>query len=169
MKKLSFIFVALIFSAQIAFANVFNSPQKLEYIVPKLPQFSEVSCNFKQQKQMPNNVILNSSGEFYFNSKTGVVFKTTSPIKTVNAYSPKEYNQINDVINAIANRKYSKIENQFDFYYIGEKPWEFAMKPKSTSQASKYLKSIEIYGANRISKMVITTTNSVKTTIWFYD
>lgn len=169
MKKFCFILIALILSIQIASANVFNSPQKLEYIVQKLPQFEEVNCKFKQQKSMPNNVVLNSSGDFHFDKNSGVIFKTTSPIKAVNSYSSKEYNQINDIINAIANRKYSRIENQFDFYFINATPWQFAMKPKSNSQTSKYLKSIEITGSNRISKMVIITTNAVKTTIWFYD
>lgn len=163
-------FLILFFAIpQFAFADVFNSPKNLESIAPKLPPFNEVNCNFKQEKRLPNNVILKSSGKFSFKKETGVVFKTTYPIQAVNSYSPKEYNQINDIINAIANRKYAKIENQFNFYFVESSPWEFAMKPKASSQTSKYVKSIEIYGNKHISKLIITTTNAVKTTIWFYE
>lgn len=168
-KNVIYILIAIFFIPQACFADVFNSPRDLEYIVQKMPVFDVMDCNFKQEKKMPNNVILNSSGEFVFDKTNGVTFKTTYPIKTVNAYSPREYNQINEIINAIANRKYSKLENQFNFYYLDTNPWQFAMKPKVNSQASKYIKYVEIFGKNQISKMVVATTNSVKTTIWFYE
>lgn len=168
-NKIIYVLIAIFFIPQVCFADVFNSPKSLEYIVQKMPVFSNVDCNFKQEKKMPNNVVLNSSGEFLYDKTNGVTFKTTYPIRAINAYSPKEYNQINEIINAIANRRYSKLENQFNFYYLDTNPWQFALKPKTNSQASKYLKYIEISGSKRISKMIVATTNSVKTTIWFYE
>lgn len=163
------ILLAFLILPQIALADVFSSPKSLEYIVPNLPQFSSVNCRFKQEKRMPNNVVLKSSGKFSFDRKAGVVFNTQEPIKAVNAYTSKDYNQINDIINAISNKKYSKLEHQFDFFYVNSTPWQFGLKPKKNSQTAKYLKSIEIYGTNKISKIVVTTNNSVKTTIWFYE
>lgn len=150
-------------------ADVFDHPQKLETVVQKLPPVGEVKCNFKQEKTMPGNVVLKSSGKFSFNKNSGAVFNTFYPVKSVSSYSSKDYRQINDIVDAVATRNYSKIENYFDFYFIDSKPWSLAMEPKPASKAAKYLKSIELSGTNRISKMTITNVNSVKTTIWFYD
>lgn len=155
---------------QAAAAGVFDHPQKLSEIYPQLPEFKSVNCKFKQEKTLPNTTIpLISSGDFQFIKEKGIVFKTKYPIESTTSYNAAEFNQINDVINAISNKSFSKIENIFDFYFTktGE-DWTLGFIPKKSHQASKYLASVEIEGRNDISKITIKMKNSTETTIRFY-
>lgn len=168
-KKFLIIFIILFMSLP-AFADVFNHPQKLSYIIQNLPEFNNIKCKFEQEKALPgSNVILKSSGNFEFEKEKGIVFKTTFPVQSETNYNTDGYKQINDIINAISNKNYGKIEAVFDFYFEqkGGK-WTLGLVPKKSKQPSKYIKSIEIEGEKNISMMKITTQNSVVTKIRFY-
>ncbi len=169
-KKIFIIFSIFFITMQAAAAGVFDHPQKLSEIYPQLPELKNVNCKFKQEKTLPNTTIpLISSGDFQFIKEKGIVFKTKYPIESTTSYNAAEFNQINDVINAISNKSFSKIENIFDFYFTktGE-DWTLGFIPKKSHQASKYLASVEIEGRNDISKITIKMKNSTETTIRFY-
>ena len=150
-----------------AYGNVFEHPEKLENIAGNIPQYNNVSCKFFQEKFLPNsNVILKSSGDFKYEKDKGVTFYTTYPIKSTTSYTSREYRHINNVISAITNKSYSKLEKDFQFYY--ESGWKLGLIPKNTSQIYNYLKSIEIEGnKDMITKIVILTVDSGKTSIRF--
>ena len=169
MLKKILLFIWLTLSAPIVFANVFDHPQKLSTISNNLPELNSINCKFKQEKTFPNsNVKLNSSGNFKFIKNQGIVFYTTYPTNFVTTYNSSEYKQINDIINAISTKSYSKIERIFQFYYEkNNNIWSLGLIPKPTHPCAKYLYSIEIYGTTYINKIVITTKSSGKTTIWF--
>jgi len=171
MLKKIFITLSIFFiTMQTAAAGVFDHPQKLSEIYPQLPQLHSVNCKFKQEKTLPNTATtLTSSGDFQFIKDKGVVFKTTYPIESTTSYNASEFKQINEVIRAISNKSYSKIENIFDFYFTktGE-IWTLGFIPKKSHQSAKYLASVEIEGQNDISKIIIIMKNSTRTTIRFY-
>ena len=169
-KKILLIFFIIMGVNVSGFAGVFDNPKKLEEIAPNLPEFSSIKCKFEQEKTMPNSqMVLKSSGDFEFIKGEGIIFKTTFPIESTTSYNSTEYKQINDIVNAISNKNYGKIEAVFDFYFdkVGDK-WTLGLVPKKSKQVAKYLKSIEIEGINDISKMKITTQNSVVTLIKFF-
>ncbi len=168
-KKLFQILVITIVFCQSSYANVFEHPQKLSTITNELPELSSINCRFRQEKTFPNsNVKLNSSGNFKFVKGKEIVFHTTYPTNMVTTYNTTEYRQINDIINAISTKSYSKIEKIFTFYFQKtNNNWNLGLIPKQSHSCAKYLSSIEIQGASYITKIVITTKNSGKTTIWF--
>lgn len=166
-----FLIITIIFFMNLpAFADIFEHPQKLSYIVQNIPEFSSIKCKFEQEKILPEtNVTLKSSGDFEFIKDRGVIFKTTFPIQSETNYSTDGYKQINDIINAISNKNYEKLEAVFDFYFVKQgTKWSLGLTPKKMKQPSKYIKSIEIDGEKNISMMKITTQNSVITKIRFY-
>ena len=116
-----------------------------------------------------SGMVLKSSGDFVFEKNKGVVFNTTYPIQSTTSYTSRDYRQINNVITAISNKSYSKLEKDFRFFYEGnEKNWDLALLPKVDSKAYNYLKSIEIIGnSSKISKIIILTCDKTQTTIWF--
>lgn len=168
-KKLVQILMIIVLCCQCASANVFEHPQKLSVITTKLPELNNINCKFKQEKTFPNSgVKINSSGNFKFNKNKGIVFHTTYPTDFVTTYNSSEYRQINDIINAISTKSYSKIEKIFQFYFeTTNNIWHLGLVPKKNHQCSKYLNSIEIQGTNYITKIIISTKTSGKTTIWF--
>lgn len=172
MIKKFLIFFLLIFTINLsAQANVFDHEQNLAYISKQLPVLQNITCKFRQEKYIPSsNITLKSSGDFKFEKEKGVTFFTTYPIKSTTSYTSAEFKQINSVITAISNKSYSKLEKDFKFYYqkISDN-WSLGLKPKTSSQASKYLQSIELEGRKDISKIVIITTDNIKTTIHFYQ
>lgn len=166
-KKICLI-LAILFFMQPTFASVFEHEQKLAYIVKQLPAMKSVSCKFKQEKYLPNSkVTLKSSGDFKFVKNKGVTFYTTYPIKSTTSYSNKEFKQINNIITAISNKSYSKLEKDFNFYFQKNSNWDLGLKPKSSSKVANYIKSIEIEGNEDISKIVIITSDLTRTTISF--
>ena len=150
-------------------ANLFDSPQNLEYIIARIPVIQNRKCLFSQEKFMPNNVVLKSSGLFSFDTNSGITFTTLKPVYSVNSYSTNEYGQINKVIDAILHKNYKPIENQFDFYFLENFFWQLGLVPKHNTNVSKYIKSIEVEGRDSIIKIIVTQTNSVKTVIRFYE
>ena len=148
-------------------ASVFDNPQKLEDFASKLPQYGDVSCKFVQEKFLPkSDIMLKSAGDFKYEKNKGVTFYTLYPIKSTTSYNSREYKQINNVISAISNKSYSKLEKDFQFYY--KDGWTLGLTPKKESQVSKYLKSIEVEGnSDMITKIVILTVDSGKTKISF--
>lgn len=167
-KFLILLFCQMIFTS-FCYANVFEKPQNIEYIAKQIPKMGDINCKFKQEKYLPSsNIKLNSSGNFSFKKDVGITFYTTYPVKTTTTYSSSEYKQINSIISAITNKSYGKLKKEFNFFFEGiSGNWNFGLKPKNNSSIKKYLSSIEIQGSNYISKMVITTSDKVVTTIWF--
>lgn len=149
-----------------AYGNVFEHPQSLETIAGQIPVLNSTECKFRQEKTIPaSNVVLKSSGDFKYEKDKGVTFYTTYPIKSTVSYTSKEYKQINNVINAISNKAYAKLEKDFQFYYINQ---TLGLIPKKESPAFNYLKSIEIeFSQTAITKMIILAADSTKTVIWF--
>ena len=167
-----FLLVLLLFLSTQAFANVFEHEESLSVISEKLPKLNDISCKFSQEKIIPNsNIVLKSSGDFVFEKQNGAVFYTKYPIKSTSSYTTREYRQINNIITSISNKNYKRLEKDFKFYY--QDGWTFGLVPKQSSQAFNYLKSIEICGTgvnggnDRITKLVILTTDNTKTTIKF--
>ena len=166
------IFVSLIFIAAVnllASASVFEHEQNLNYISKQLPELQNITCKFRQEKFIPaSSITLKSSGDFKFEKEKGVTFYTTYPIKSTVSYTSGEYKQINNIITAISNKSYSKLEQDFKFYFQKNNAyWTLGLAPKTSSPTHKYLKYIQIEGNNDISKIVITTSDNVKTTIHF--
>lgn len=169
-RKIFLIFSILFLTSCSAIAGVFDHPQKLSEIFPQLPDLNSVNCKFKQEKILPNATVpLRSSGDFQFIKEKGIVFKTIYPIESTTSYNAAEFKQINEVINAISNKSYSKIENIFDFYFTknGEN-WTLGFKPKKSHQSAKYLAYVQIEGKTDIAKIIIKMKNSTETTIRFY-
>ena len=166
MKKI-FILILLFLTSPV-FAGLYDKEEPLNNISKKIPALNNISCKFRQEKQA-SNIVLKSSGNFVFDKSKGVTFYTTYPIKSTTSYSTREYKQINNVISAISNKSYSRLEKDFKFYFQKENDiWTLALMPKQTSQAYNYLKTIEITGeAEKINKIMILTCDKTKTTIWF--
>lgn len=168
-KKFLILIFAIFLINLPACADVFNHPQKLSVIIPQMPELNSINCKFKQEKTIPNSTAnIKSSGDFRFIKNKGVVFNTTYPLHSTTSYNTTEYRQVNEIVNAISNKSYSKIERVFNFYFTKNKDeWQLGLIPKKKQQAAKYLASVEIHGKSYITQMIIKTTNSTKTTIWF--
>lgn len=161
------IFLICLLLIQPAYANVFEHEAQLDKIVKELPELNSIKCKFRQEKQI-SNILLKSSGDFTFDKGKGVIFYTTYPVKSVTSYTSREYRQINNVITAISNKSYSRLQKDFKFFFEKkEKGWTLALMPKQDTSAYNYLKSIEIDGRENIDKIVILTCDKTKTTIWF--
>ncbi len=151
-----------------SFANVFNHPTALNDI--DIPSLNSINCKFKQEKIIKtSNIVLKSSGDFRFDKGKGITFYTVYPIKSVNSYTTKEYKQINNIVSAISNKSYSRLEKDFKFFYEKNGTnWTLGLMPKAETQAYNYLKSIEVAGnKTMIIKIVILPVDLNKTTIWF--
>jgi len=167
-KYISVIILLLSFACS-AFADVYNSPTNLENISRYIPKMGSIKCKFKQEKYLKNiEKPLVSSGDFEFAEKNGVYFYTKYPVQSTVDYTNKNYKQINDVVNAVSTKKYSRLEKEFNFYYEGNSDkWTLGMKPKKTSNAYNYVSSITIDGTDYINKINIIQTNGNKTVLWF--
>ena len=153
------------------FPFAYSDGQKIssEELMKSLPRIDSVECKFKQEKVIKNlQKPLLSEGNFRFVKGEGVYFETLYPVKSTVSYTNKEYKQINDIILAVSNRKYSKIDREFDFFLSKDGDvWSLELKPKTGSRSDKYLDSINIEGENYINKIVITTKDGSRTTQWF--
>lgn len=156
---------------QNCFADVFQNRANISSFVNEIPQMNSISCKFKQEKTIKGiEKPLISGGNFKFVKDKGIFFDTTYPIKSSTSYTTGEYKQINSIINAISNKKYKNLENEFDFYFNKENAkWNLGLKPKQTAQSARYISSIQISGRNIIDKIIIDTTNGNKISQWFYQ
>ena len=151
------------------FADINAHKQSLENISKQLPKLESIKCNFKQEKYFKNvqNPVV-SVGQFEFIKGYGVSFTTIYPIKSKTDYTNKNYKQINDVINAITSKKYSKIEKEFDFYFEkNSQNIELVIRPKTNSQSADFISSITLFIKDYIQKIEIKQTNGNKTVLWF--
>lgn len=159
----------LLLTLILAFATTVFANTPLAQIINELPELKSTECKFRQEKFLPSsNITLKSSGDFRFEKDKGVTFYTTYPIKSTASYTSKEYRHINNVITAISNKSYLRLEKDFTFFF--EKSgsvWDLKLVPKNDSAVSSYLKSIEIQGQDEIKKIVILASDSTRTAIYF--
>ena len=168
------ILMFFILTTNTVFANLFDNPKDVEYIVNNIPEFGDVECSFRQERTVSgSNIVLNSSGDFKFEKENGVVFYTTYPIKSVSSYNTKENQQINNIIKSISDKSYSRLKKDFEFYFLeNQEQWTLGLKPNSKSQIANYLKMITIEGTHNtnspvISRMEIVTQKGDVTKIWW--
>ena len=162
------VFLLLVLSCPVL-ADVYNSPSDIESISKQIPEMENIKCKFKQEKYLQNiSKPLISSGNFEFIKDKGVYFNTSYPVQSTVDYTNKNYKQINDIINAITLKKYSKLDKEFNFYYEGNiNNWSLGMKPKQNSNTYNYISFITINGSDYINKIVFQQTNGNKTILWF--
>ncbi|MBQ9245129.1 hypothetical protein IJ182_02550 [bacterium] len=168
-NKFYSLILTIVFSVTGAFASVFEHPAKISDISDKIPKFESINCSFKQEKKLKNiEKPLISEGNFSFVKDKGVYFETLIPIKSTVSYTNKDYKQINDIVLAISKRKYSKLDNEFEFFFINsDNIWELGLRPKKTSNTEDFINSIYITGSDYINKINIDLKNGNNTTIWF--
>ena len=152
-----------------SFADVYDFKASLEDISKNMPEMHSIKCKFKQEKHIKNiSKPLISQGDFEYIENKGVYFYTKYPVESKTDYTSEGYKRINDIVRAVSNKKYSKLENEFNFYYQGNiENWVLGMKPKKTSDASNFISSVTIQGSDYIQKINITQTNGNETIIWF--
>lgn len=168
---LTIILIAFLCFPQIVKADLFKNPVNIEDFIDLLPEMKTVSCKFEQKKYL-NNIEkpIISSGNFKFIEKEGVYFETLKPIKTTVSYTNKDYKQINDIILAISKKKYSKLNKDFNYYFVKkEATWQFGLKPKEDSPANNYINFIAIEGTTNIEIMKLQFKNGSSTTICFSE
>ena len=153
----------------IANASVYEHQVKVSEFINELPMIESATRSFKQEKIIKNaSRPLRSDGVFMFEKNKGVTFFTKHPVETTVSYNNRDYKQINDVILAISNKKYSKLEKEFSFYYKkNNKEWILGLKPKHTCPAKDYISSITVWGTNDINKIEINFKNGNITKLWF--
>lgn len=169
MRKFSILFLLILFLANPVFANVYDYPANIKNIAGQIPKMKSIKCKFKQEKYLQNiSKPIVSSGDFEFVENKGVYFNTLYPVKSTVNYTNSNYKQINDIINAISAKRYSKLEKEFNFYFEGNyHNWILGMKPRKSSKAYKYISSITLYGSDYIYKIDIKQTNGNKTILCF--
>ena len=140
-------------------------------LLKKFPMVESRECLFKQEKVLKNiQKPLVSNGNFKLVKGEGVYFETLYPVKSTVSYTNKEYKQINDIIKAVSDKKYSRLEREFDLFYSENKNlWTLKLEPKEVSKSYKYLDYIELNGSKEIDKIVIMTKDGNKTTQWFME
>ncbi len=170
-KKILYFIIIIIFFMlpEYVFADVWENQVQIENITAKLPEIKSIKCKFRQEKLLPDieKPIL-SSGDFEFIENNGVYFYTTYPVKYTVDYTNKNYKQINDIIRAISEKKYKKLEKEFNFYFQENKPnWIVGLKPDENQKTADFLYSILIEGSDYIQKIKIEMHNGSSTTLWF--
>ena len=158
-----------LFILPVAFGGEVERKITAKELASELPEINSVECKFKQEKQLKNlQKPIVSSGNFKFIKDEGVCFETLSPVKSTVSYTNKEYKQINDIILAVSNKKYSKIDREFDFFYSSDNGhWKLRLEPKQGAKTEKYIEFILVEGSKQIEKTVIATKDGNKTTQWF--
>lgn len=165
LKKLLFILAIFILNINIAQAgDIFSSPSSMKEASAQMPQFRNITCKFRQEKLLPDQkTILKSSGDFEFLKDKSITFKTTSPVQSVTSYSPDDY-----MFAAFSSKNSSYLEKTFDIFFEKNSDlWTLGLKPKKNSKPAKGLNSIVVEGKVDITKIIIDTKNSGKTTIYF--
>ena len=167
MKNLFKIVLTYLLLSNTVFANdVFNYPVKPIDILPYIPQFENLTCQFTQTKTIPNSpMILKSGGDFFFNKETGVVFYTKYPIKMTTIYDKNE--QVNKIISCIINRNFTTLEKNFSFYFKNKNSsWELGLIPNNP-QIKHHLNKLHISGDSIVKNIKITNTDGSITKIDF--
>ena len=166
MKK---ILILLLFLSSYACANLYDTRVQLKDITNKIPEMSDIKCKFKQEKYLKNiQKPIVSGGDFEFIKNKGVYFYTKYPIESTTDFTNEKYKQINNIVKAISNKKYSALENEFEFYYEGTSlNWSLGLKPKKDSNTYKFISFITVKGNSYINEIDIGQTNGNKTLIWF--
>ncbi|GBF22674.1 signal peptide protein [Candidatus Gastranaerophilus sp. (ex Termes propinquus)] len=174
-KKIFAIFATILLSVNIIQANanthssVFSHPSSIKEASQKMPALNSACAKFRQEKLLPDNkTVLQSSGDFEYVKDKGMVFKTTHPLQSTSYYSP------DDFLFAVSNKGNFNIEKNFDIFFIeneSKNSWTLGLVPKKNSKMEKQLNSVVIEGKDNaafaLNKIVISTKNSGKTTIWF--
>lgn len=165
MRNLFFLVLLIILIIPVK-ADVFDHKTTIEQVLSEIPELESIKCRFKQERTVKNiQKPLVSNGNFEFKKGEGVYFETIYPVKSNVNYTNKNYKQINDVINAISTKKYSKLEKEFDIFYEEENSnWTLGLKPKDKNTV---LSKITIEGQDYIKKIEITQTNGNETKLWF--
>ena len=155
------------FNNAFANADVFNNKVSADSI--QIPQFKDVSCNFEQEKYIPNsNQTIKSGGTFQFILRKGVIFNTEYPVKYTTSYTSKENKYVNDIIVGISKKEFSYVEKNFDlFFKNNNSKWILGLVPKSDSPSKVQLKNIIIIGKDNIDEILINTVNNGSTKIKF--
>jgi hypothetical protein len=150
-------------------ATVYNNKISAKELSKILPTLNDIDCKFKQEKVLKNiNKPLISGGNFSFKKQEGIFFETTYPIKSTTSYTNKDCEQINEIIMAISNKKSTKLDSKFNFYYEKlENIWTLGLRPKEKTNIDKYIDSITIKGLDNIQEIVILMKDGSKTTQWF--
>ena len=149
-------------------AEVYEHKTTLKNVLLKIPELESIKCKFRQEKTLKNiQKPLISNGNFEFKKGEGVFFETVYPVKSNINYTNQNYKQINDIIGAISEKKYSKLEKEFDFYFEeNNSDWILGLKPKDKN-ISEFLSEITIEGQDYIKKIEINQTNGNETKLWF--
>ena len=152
-----------------SYANVWKQPVSSEEIVKETPKLKSIKGTFSQEKILPNiKKTLISYGDFEFTENKGISFYTVSPVKSEVDYTNKKYKQINDIVNAIASKKYKKLEQKFDFYL--DRNYNIliiGLKPKDKNKEFISSVTIEIKNSDYIKKIKIELSDGGTTTVWF--
>lgn len=136
-----------------------------------IPQYRAVSCKFTQNKTIPNNPnVITSGGNFKYNSASGVVFETLYPVVNTTVYATDKDKRLGAVITAIAKKDYTYLNSHFELFYIKSgATWRLALKPKMSSKTCGIMESIILEGGKYIDRIDIKTPKSGKMTINFTE
>ena len=161
MKKFLILFLIFLFN--------FACAQNLDEISKKIPKMGSIKCKFKQEKYLKNiEKPFLSNGDFEYIEGKGVYFYTKYPVELKTDYTNEKYKQINDIVSAVSNKKYSKLERDFEFEFSKNADiWSLKLQPKEKSDARNFISSIALEGSDYIQKINILQTNGNKTLIWF--
>ena len=171
MKRIIFTVIFLIsiifISKNIYAQNIFDNKTSAEDSIKYLPRLKTINCKFSQTKNIPNIAPINSYGNFQFIENKGVIFETTYPVKSITTYTNQQNKRINEIILSISKGNYKFLDSQFDIYYIKNKTWTLALKPKPTTNSSKQLNNIIINGNQNYIEQITFNTKNGQTDIYF--
>ena len=169
MNKFLFFLLVILCGINLCFASegVFNYPAASKDISKSIPELNSVSCKFTQERYLESSV-LKSGGYFRYIKDKGTIFETLYPIKSTVSYNSSKNRQINDIINAVSNKNFGYLDNNFDLYYSKENnSWTVGLKPKAKSAVSSQLHDIIIKGKSEINFIKISTVKNGTTEISF--
>ena len=88
--------------------SIFNHKITAKEAAKNLPEFSDTSCKFSQDKIIKSSasecVTLKSKGNFKFEKDKGVTFETTYPVKSVTSYTSSQNKHVSAIVKALANK-----------------------------------------------------------------
>ena len=169
MNKFWFCLLIIICSVNLCFASVdiFNRPSTSKEISNNMPELKNASCKFTQEKHL-DSAVLKSGGNFKFVKDKGAIFETLYPIKSTDSYTSAKNKQINEIMNAVSNKKFAYLDKNFNLYFAKENDlWTIGLKPKKDSAVSSQLHDIIIKGKSDIKFIKISTVKNGTTEISF--
>jgi len=161
MKKILFLFAGILIGSTVSAKDlIFEYRAKPDSVF--IPQYRAVSCKFTQNKTIPNSdTVIQSGGNFKFNAGSGVVFDTQYPVVNTTAYTTDRDKRLGSLINAIAKKDYTYLNNNFEIFYVKNGlQWRLALKPKVGTKANGIMSSIIIEGGKYIDRIDIKTPKS---------